>query len=73
MVCIGRDDEICGNLRVGAGVGHGKDTRALVATLEVLISELLTVDGLATSALIKNVMSAIKFVIDEKRCRPPCP
>lgn len=38
-------------LRVGAGVGHGKQTRLVVLQGEVLVSELLTVDGLATSAL----------------------
>lgn len=38
-------------LRVGAGVGHGQQTRAGVLDLEVLVGELLAVDGLATSAL----------------------
>lgn len=46
-----KDDELGRNLRVGAGVGHGQDTRASVAVDEVLIGELLTVDGPATSAL----------------------
>ena len=40
-----------GNLRVGAGVGHGQQTGLSVLLLEVLISELLAVDGLATGAL----------------------
>lgn len=39
------------NIRVGAGVGHGEHERLLVGELEVLVGELLTVDGLATSAL----------------------
>jgi hypothetical protein len=38
-------------IRSGAGVGHGKDTGASVLQLEVLILELLAVDGLSTSAL----------------------
>ena len=38
-------------VRVGAGVGHGEDTGASVLQGEVLIAELLAVDGLATSAL----------------------
>lgn len=40
-----------GCLRVGASVGHGEETRLGVLADEVLIGELLTVDGLATSAL----------------------
>jgi hypothetical protein len=39
------------NVRVGAGVGHGEDTGAGVLELEVLVLELLAVDGLATGAL----------------------
>lgn len=41
-------------LRVGTSVGHGEKTRALVADLEVLIGELLTVDGLSTGTLDKG-------------------
>lgn len=40
-------------LRVGAGVGHGQQTGAVVLQLEVLIGELLAVDGLATGTLEK--------------------
>lgn len=39
------------SLRVRAGVGHGEESRLGVLAGEVLISELLAVDGLATSAL----------------------
>jgi len=39
------------DIRVGAGVGHREHERLLVGELEVLVGELLTVDGLATSAL----------------------
>ena len=38
-------------LRVGTSVGHGEKSRLGVLAGEVLVSELLTVDGLATSAL----------------------
>lgn len=41
-------------LRVGTSVGHGEKTRALVADLEVLVGELLTVDGLSTGTLDKH-------------------
>lgn len=42
------------NERVGTSVGHGQQTGLVVGELEVLISELLAVDGLATSALLKQ-------------------
>jgi hypothetical protein len=42
----------CRDLRVGAGVGHGEEEGTAVLQLEVLIAELLAVDGLATSALV---------------------
>lgn len=37
--------------RVGASVGHGQQTGAVVLQLEVLIGKLLAVDGLATGTL----------------------
>ena len=40
------------DLRVGAGVGHGEETGAGVLLVEVLVGELLAVDGLAASALL---------------------
>ena len=39
------------NLRVGSSVSHGQQTGLVVLQLEVLIGELLAVDGLAASAL----------------------
>jgi len=39
------------DIRVGASVGHGEETRPNVLLVEVLIGELLAVDGLATGAL----------------------
>lgn len=39
------------NLRVGAGVGHREETRAVVLLDEVLIGEPLAIDGSAAGAL----------------------
>jgi hypothetical protein len=39
------------NLRSGSSVGHGEDTGASVLEVEVLVLELLAVDGLTTGAL----------------------
>jgi hypothetical protein len=41
------------DLRVGASVGHGEKTGLVVLLLEVLIGELLTVDGTTTSTLLR--------------------
>lgn len=40
------------DIRVGTSISHGEETRAGVLLHEVLIGELLAVDGLATSALL---------------------
>lgn len=39
-------------LRVGASVSHGQKEGLVVGQLEVLVAELLAVDGLSTSALL---------------------
>jgi hypothetical protein len=44
-----RRKDLC--IRVGAGVGHGEEERLVVGELEVLVGELLAVDGLSTGAL----------------------
>lgn len=50
LLCLGLEGSVrC--LRVWSGVGHGEKSWLGVLLLEVLIGELLTVDGLATSAL----------------------
>lgn len=37
--------------RIGTGIGHGQKTGLVVLSLEVLVRELLAIDGLAASAL----------------------
>jgi hypothetical protein len=51
------------NLRVRTSVGHGEKTLLGVLSLEVLIGELLTVDGLATSALL-TIISMFQEVFE---------
>lgn len=46
--------EIPQDLRVGASVGHGEQTGAVVLVLEVLIGELVAVDGATTGALFEQ-------------------
>lgn len=53
-------DEELGTVGVGTGVGHGKQTGAVVLQLEVLISELLAIDGLATSAVATGEVTTLE-------------
>lgn len=54
-----------GDVRVGAGVGHGQQTRAGVLDLEVLIGELLAVDGLATSAVATGEVTTLEHELGD--------
>ena len=47
---LGGDEEL-GSVGVFSGVGHGQPAGAEVLQLEVLVGELLSVDGTATGAL----------------------
>ena len=57
----GRDEaeEELRAVRVGASVGHGEDASASVPHGEVLIVELATVDGLATTAITSGEVAAL--------------
>ena len=44
-------DEELGSIGVGAGIGHGEEEGFGVLELEVLVGELLAIDGLPTGAL----------------------
>ena len=46
------------DIRVGTSVGHGEKTRAVVLEDEVLIGELVTVDGATTGTLSKDKLAA---------------
>merc|ERR1712117_576423 len=43
--------EELGTVRIGAGVGHGENALSGVIQLEVLVLELLAIDGLSASAV----------------------
>jgi hypothetical protein len=58
----GGDEELRA-VGVGAGVGHGEQTRFVVLQVEVLISELLTVDGLATSAVTTGEVTTLEHEV----------
>lgn len=53
-------DEELGAVGVWSGVGHGQKSWLGVLLLEVLIGELLTVDGLSTSAVTTGEITSLK-------------
>jgi hypothetical protein len=68
----GGDEELRA-VGVGAGVGHGEQERLVVAELEVLVGELLAVDGLATSALQNRpVSSGVRERVERMRIDLRC-
>jgi hypothetical protein len=58
-------DEELGAVGVGAGVSHGEQTGLAVLQLEVLVGELLTVDGLATSAVATGEVTTLKHELGD--------
>jgi hypothetical protein len=62
-------DQLC-DLRSGASVGHGEDTGASVLEVEVLVLELLAIDGFTTGALpIVRLLLCLRRLEDYVRCR----
>merc|ERR1712035_295929 len=54
----GAQEEL-GAVSAWAGIGHGEDAGASVLELEVLVLEPVTVDGLATSAVVVGEVTAL--------------
>lgn len=52
-------DEELGSVGIGAGVSHGHDAGASVLQLEVLILELLAVDGLAPGTVVVGEVTSL--------------
>eukprot|EP01084_Bolivina_argentea_P240318 403776_1 len=50
---------------VGSSVGHGQNTRAGVAQSEVLITELLAIDGLTTGAVATGEVTALAHELSD--------
>jgi len=60
----GGDEELRA-VGVGAGVGHGQQTGAVVLQLEVLIGKLLAVDGLAASAVTAGEVTTLEHEVGD--------
>ena len=54
---------------VGAGVGHGQDAGAGVLEVEVLVGELVPVDGLAAGAVVVGEVAALAPAQGEKKVK----
>jgi len=52
-------DKELGAVGVGAGVGHGEQVGLVVAEQEVLVVELVAIDGLASSSIVIGEVSAL--------------
>lgn len=55
---FGADEEL-GPVGVGAGVGHGQDAGAGVCQAEVLICELVAIDGLSSGSVVVCEIAAL--------------
>jgi hypothetical protein len=60
----GGDEELRA-VGVGASVSHGQQTRLGVLPLDLLIAELLAVDGLATSAVATGEVTTLKHEVGD--------
>ena len=63
--CLHGGDEELGSVGVGPSVGHRQDTRTGVLQDEVLVGELLAVDGLATSAIVVCEVTSLQHEVGD--------
>lgn len=56
---------------VRASICHGEETRACVLDLEVLVLELLAVDGLAACAILAREVTALEHELKNKLNKRP--
>ena len=62
---LGGADEELGSVGVGTSVGHGQDSGGIVLELEVLILELVAVDGLASSSVVVGEVTALAHEVGD--------
>ena len=58
-------DEELGSVGVGSSVGHGKEERLAVSVLEVLISELLSVDALTSGSVTLGEVTTLQHELGD--------
>lgn len=59
-ICLCGADEELGAIGVGASVGHAQGTRPRVLQLEVLVLELASIYGLATSSIATSEVTSLQ-------------
>jgi len=62
---LGSADKELRTVGVGSSVGHAEDARAGVLELEVLVLELVAIDGLASSAVVVGEVSALAHEVGD--------
>lgn len=60
----GSDEEL-GTIGVGSSISHREDTRSSVLQEEVLVSELLAIDGLATSTIVVRKVTTLQHEVGD--------
>lgn len=58
-------DEELGSVGVGSSIGHGEESRPGVLELEVLVSELLSVDGLSSGSVVFSEVAALEHELGD--------
>ena len=62
---LGSAKEKLGSVGVGSSNGHAQDSRSGVLQLEVLVFELVAVDGLASSSVVVGEVSALAHEVGD--------
>jgi len=62
---LGRANEKLGSVGVGSSIGHAQDSRSGVLQLEVLVFELVAVDGLAPSSVVVGEVTALAHKVGD--------
>jgi len=62
---LGGADEELGAVGVGSSIGHGEDSRSSVLQTEVLVLELVAVDGLAPGAVAGSEVSSLAHEVGD--------
>lgn len=58
-------NEELGAIGVGAGISHGKDSRASVLQDEVLVGELLAIDGFSTGTIVVSKVTTLQHEVGD--------
>jgi len=63
--CLGSANKELGSVGVGSSIGHAQDSRSGVLQLEVLVFELVAVDGLAPGSVVVGEVTALAHKVGD--------